>query len=241
MVGIGTLINTIAVILGGIFGLHFGRRISKNIQEGLMKIIGVAVLFIGIAGTLQYMFIIENGIIKTKGTMMLILSLTFGVIIGELLKIEERIATFGEWIKKKINNNNDNLFVDGFVNVSLIVCVGAMGIVGSMQDGLTGDYTMLVAKATLDFVIVMINGSIFGIGTAFAAIPMFIYQGIITLIALLSGNFIELELINNISMVGSSLIFCIGINLIWGNKIKVGNAILSILIPIGYSLINGLL
>ncbi len=241
MIGIGTLINTIAVILGGIFGLHFGRRISKNIKEGLMKIIGVAVLFIGIAGTLQYMFIIENGIIKTKGTMMLILSLTFGVIIGELLKIEERIATFGEWIKKKINNNNDNLFVDGFVNASLIVCVGAMGIVGSMQDGLTGDYTMLVAKATLDFVIVMINGSIFGIGTAFAAIPMFIYQGIITLIALLSGNFIELELINNISMVGSSLIFCIGINLIWGNKIKVGNAIPSILIPIGYSLINGLL
>lgn len=238
MVGIGTLINTVAVAFGGIFGLYFGRRISKNIQEGLMKFIGVAVLFIGISGTLQYMFFIENGMIKTKGTMMLILSLTFGVIIGEILKIEERIVTFGEWIKRKINNKSDNLFVDGFVSASLIVCVGAMGIVGSMQDGLTGDYTMLVAKATLDFVIVMINGSIFGIGAAFAAIPMFIYQGSITIIAMFCGNIIGTDLINNISMVGSSLIFCIGINLIWGNKIKVGNGIPAILIPILYSIIN---
>ena len=236
MVGIGTIINTLAVIVGGLFGLNFGRRIPKKIQDSMMKIIGVAVLFIGISGTLQYMFIVEKGIIKTRGTMMLIISLTFGVIIGEYLNIEGKIIMFGEWVKSKVNKKNDNLFVDGFVSTSLIICVGAMGIVGSIQDGLTGDYTMLVAKATLDFVIVMINGSIFGIGASFAAIPMFVYQGTITLIAFFSGNFIGNDLINNISMVGSSLIFCIGINLIWGNKIKVGNGIPAILIPVVYSL-----
>lgn len=235
MVGLGTIINTVAVILGGVFGTYFGRKISKDIQESLMKIIGVAVLFIGIAGTLQYMLVIENGQIKTQGTMLLIISLALGVLIGELLKIENRIFTLGEFIKNKINKKDDNYFVEGFVSTSLIICVGAMGIVGSIQDGLTGDYTMLVAKGALDFVIVMINASIFGMGAAFAALPMFIYQGTMTLVAMLGGNFISDALVNDISMVGATLIFCIGINLIWGNKIKVGNTIPALLIPVIYS------
>lgn len=236
VIDLGTIINTALVVLGGIFGTYFGRKISKNIQESLMKIIGIAVLFIGITGTLQYMLVIDGNNIKTQGTMMLIISLALGTIIGELLKIEDKIYKLGQWIKGKFNKKEDNYFVDGFVNTSLIICVGAMGIVGSIQNGLTGDYSMLVAKGALDFVIVMINGSLFGIGVAFAAIPMFIYQGIITVIAILSGNFIGAELINNISMVGATLVFCIGINLIWGNKIKVGNSIPALLIPIIYSL-----
>ncbi|QQK06995.1 DUF554 domain-containing protein [Miniphocaeibacter halophilus] len=232
----GTIINTALVVLGGIFGTYFGRKISKNIQESLMKIIGVAVLFIGITGTLQYMLVIDGNNIKTQGTMMLIISLALGTIVGEILKIEDKIHRLGQWIKGKFNKKEDNYFVEGFVNTSLIICVGAMGIVGSIQNGLTGDYSMLVAKGALDFVIVMINGSLFGIGAAFAAMPMFIYQGAITVIAILSGNFIGTELINNISMVGATLVFCIGINLVWGNKIKVGNSIPALLIPIIYSL-----
>ena len=237
MLGLGTIVNTIAVVVGGIFGTIFGNKITRNLQDMLMKAMGIAVLFIGISGTLQYMFVLKDGKVTTQGTMLLILSLALGGLLGELIGIERQIERPGEWLKQKINRKNDGYFVDGFVNTALLICVGAMGMVGSIQDGLTGDTSMLFAKAAIDIVLVMVNASIFGIGAAFAALPMFLYQGLITLIASGGSNFIGAQLIENLSMVGASLIFCIGINLIWGKKINVGNMIPALLVPIIYGLI----
>ncbi len=237
MLGIGTIINALAIVIGGIIGNLFGRRITKSMQELLIKTIGIAVMFIGISGTLQYMLVIKNGKLETQGTMLLIISLILGSIIGEVFKIENKFVCIGEFIKRKINRKEDSYFVDGFVNTTLIVCVGAMGIVGAIQEGLTGNSSTLLTKSLLDLVFVIINASIFGIGTAFAAVPLFIYQGIITVIAKLGGDFATEVLINDISMIGATLIFCIGINLLWERKIKIGNMIPAILIPIIYRII----
>lgn len=238
MVGLGTIVNTAAVVGGGVLGTFFGNKITRNLQDMLMKAMGVAVLFIGVSGTLQYMFVLKDGKVSTQGTMLLILSLALGGLLGEIIGIEKQIEKLGGWLKEKINRKNDGDFVDGFVNTSLLVCVGAMGMVGSIQDGLTGDTSMLFAKAAIDIVLVMVNASIFGVGAAFSAAPMFLYQGIITLIASSGSNYISSALIDNLSMVGASLIFCIGINLVWGKKINVGNMIPALLIPIIYGLIK---
>ncbi|MCI7813403.1 MAG: DUF554 domain-containing protein [Lachnospiraceae bacterium] len=241
MKGLGTIANTVAVILGGIAGMMFGKKMTQNFQDSLMKANGVAVIFIGISGVLQYMMVVSEGKIETQGTMLLVFSLCIGAILGEFLDIEKRMEELGEFLKRKVNRKNDNLFVDGFVNTSLIICIGAMAIVGSMQDGLTGDASMLFVKAILDAVIVMINASIFGVGAVFSAVPIAIYQGGITALAAAFGNIVSDVLINELAYVGSALIFCVGINITFGKKIKVGNLLPALLIPIAYELIMGLI
>lgn len=228
----GTLINTAAVLLGSLFGILLKKGLNHSIQDTLMKASGVAVLFIGISGTLKYMLVVQDGAISTQGTFLLIFSLTIGAFLGELINIEGKIETFGEWLKRKVHSEHDLLFVDGFVNTSLIICVGAMAIVGAIQDGLNGDSSTLVVKAILDFVIVMVNASIYGKGTAFSALPIFVYQGAITVIAALCGSFVPQDLVDQLSYVGSALIFCVGINTTFGKIIKVGNMIPALLIPI---------
>lgn len=234
MRGLGTIANTAAVILGGMVGLLFGKKIKDNIQETLMKANGIAVIFIGVSGVLQYMMVIEDGTIETQGTMLLIFSLCIGAVLGELCAIEKRMERLGEFLKKKVNRRNDSLFVEGFVNTSLIICIGAMAIVGSMQDGMTGDASMLFVKAVLDGMIVMVNASIFGAGPIFSALPIAVYQGAITLVSAGFGSIVSDALIQELAYIGSALIFCVGINLTFGKKIKVGNLLPALLIPIVY-------
>lgn len=234
MIGIGTLINTAAVIVGGLIGLLLKNGLKESMQKSLQQACGVATIFIGGAGTLAKMFVVEEGAINTQGSMLLIFSLVFGIAIGELLKLEDRMDSLGEKIKKLVRRENDSQFVDSFVNVSLIICVGAMAIVGSIQDGMSGDYSMLAAKAVLDLVIVMVFASTGGVGTVFSAIPIFLYQGAITVIAAIGGSFISDVIISDLSFVGSALIFCVGLNLTVGKKIRVGNMLPALLIPIIY-------
>ena len=183
MTGLGTLINTAAVIAGGLVGLCLKNGLKKRVQDILMQACGIATVFIGASGALSKMLVIKDGQLETTGTMLLIFSLVIGGIAGEWLDIEQKMDILGEKIKKAVKAQNDNLFVEGFVNVSLIICVGAMAIVGSIQDGISGDYSMLMAKAVLDLVIVLIFASTYGIGAVFSAVPIFIYQGCITLLA----------------------------------------------------------
>lgn len=232
MFAAGTLMNTAAVLIGSILGILLKKGLNSSLQDTLMKASGIAVLFIGLSGTLQYMLVIEDGAISTQGTFLLIFSLTIGGLIGELVDIEGKIEKFGEWLKRKVHSERDTLFVDGFVNTSLIICVGAMAIVGAIQDGLNGDPSILAAKAILDFVIVMVNASIYGKGTAFSALPIFLYQGAITVLAALCGSFIHEDLINQLSFVGSALIFCVGINTTYRKIIKVGNMLPALLVPV---------
>ncbi|MBQ8636595.1 MAG: DUF554 domain-containing protein [Clostridia bacterium] len=237
MFGLGTIINTIAVIIGGLLGLILKNGIKSGVHNILMQACGVSTIFIGSAGVISKMLVIADGKIETTGTMLLIFSLVIGSFLGELLSIEDKMDSAGEKIKQMVKRQNDTMFVDGFVNVSLIICVGAMAIVGSMQDGISGDYSMLAAKSVLDFVIVMIFASTHGVGSIFSALPLFIYQGAITVIAAIFGSFVSEAVINHLSLVGSALIFCVGANLCFGKKIKVGNMLPALIVAAVYSVL----
>lgn len=231
MIGLGTIINTVAVVLGGLLGMLLKSGISQRFEKILMQANGLAVIFIGISGALKYMLVVENNTISTQGTMLLIFSLVIGALLGEWVNIEAKMENIGEKLKAAVKMQNDSRFVDGFVTTSLIICVGAMAIVGAMQDGLTGDSSMLVAKALLDFIIVAILTATYGIGSAFSAIPIFVYQGSITLIAALFGSVISDVLIAELSFVGSTLIFCVGVNLVREKTFRVANMLPALLIP----------
>ncbi len=232
MFGLGTIINTLAVIIAGALGLFLKNGIKPRFQQILMQANGLAVIFIGISGVMQHMLVVENNAISTKGTMLLIFSLVIGALLGEWINIESKMDHLGEKIKAAVKMQNDNRFVDGFVTTSLIICVGAMAIVGSMQDGLTGDSSMLIAKSLLDFVIVIILTATYGIGSAFSALPIFLYQGSITLLAAFFGSIISDNLIADLSFVGSALIFCVGVNLIREKTFRVANMLPALLVPV---------
>ena len=237
MIGIGTIINTLAVLIGGILGLVIKDALKKKYQDILMSALGLATMFIGAGGAMAEMLSITDSGLETQGTMLLIFSLVIGSLIGEFIDIEEKLERLGIWLKEKVKAKNNEHFVEGFVSTSLVVCVGAMAIVGSLQDGLTGDYSTLVAKAILDFVIVMVFASTMGLGCVFACIPIFVYQGAITLFATFLKPIMTTTLISYLSFVGSVLIFAVGVNLCFGNRIKVGNMLPAMLIPFIYVLI----
>ena len=232
MIGLGTIINTVAVVVGGLLGLMLKNGIAKRFESILMQALGLATIFIGASGVFKYMLIVENGSIATRGTMLLIFSLVLGSLLGQWLDIEAKMEVLGIKLKSLVGMKNDSRFVEGFVTASLIVCVGAMAIVGAMQDGLSGDCTMLVAKALLDFALVAILASAYGVGAIFSAVPIFLYQGAITLIAAMFGAVIQDTLIETLSFVGSALIFCVGVNLVREKTFRVANMLPALLIPI---------
>lgn len=223
MPGLGTLANVLAIVLGGLIGVLFGKKIPERFQETIQTGNAVAVLFIGIGGTLAHMLKAEGETFSTTGTMMMIFSMAIGSVLGELFDIDRRMKQFGEWLKRKTGNAKDARFVDGFVTASLTVCIGAMAIVGSIQDGIAGDHSTLFAKAILDMIIVMVFATTKGKGCIFSAIPVGILQGSVTLLARLISPYITDHAMENLSYVGSILIICVGINLLFDKKIKVAN------------------
>lgn len=201
-------------------------------QESLNKACGVSVLFIGIAGVMEGMLAIQDGSISSGKSMLLVLCLAIGTVIGELLGIGHGFECFGEWLKRKTGNSSDAAFVNAFLTASLTVSIGAMAIVGSIQDGLLHDYSTLAVKSVLDFIIIAVMTSSMGKGCAFSAIPVFVFEGGITLLAgLLSLIMTELAL-DYLSLVGSALIFCIGVNLIWGKKLSVANMLPAVILAV---------
>ena len=232
MIGLGTIVNTAAIILGGIAGGLFGKRLTERYQDTLMKACGLCVIFLGIAGALEKMFTVQNGNIVSGGTMMMIASFAIGSLVGEWINIEHHMNRFGEWLKVKSGNSKDKIFVDAFVTASLTVCVGAMAIVGSIQDGILGDYNTLLMKAILDFVIICVMTASMGKGCAFSAIPVALFQGSITLLARGIEPIMTEPALNNLSLVGSMLIFCVGVNLVWEKKFKVANMLPAIVVAV---------
>ncbi len=237
MTGLGTVINAAAVAAGGLIGLKLKNGIKQNLQDIMMQACGVATIFIGGSGALSKMLVLQDGKFETQGTMLLIFSLVLGSLLGEWIDIEKKMDVLGEKIKKAVKAENDNLFVEGFVNVSLIICVGAMAIVGAIQDGVSGDYSLLTAKAILDFVIVVVFAAAYGVGVVFSAVPIFVYQGLITLAAAFLGSFVSDAIVSDLSFIGSALIFCVGVNIGFGKKFKVGNMLPALIVPIVYELI----
>lgn len=232
MIGLGTIVNTLAVILGGLLGMVLKGGLKERYQTILMQALGLATIFIGASGALSGMLkVIDQGL-ETQGTMILIFSLVIGALIGEFLNIEFRLEQLGEWLKSKVPVKDNSHFVEGFVTSALVICVGAMAIVGSLQDGLLHDSSTLFAKAVLDFTIVMVFASTLGIGVVFSALPLFVYQGSITLFASFLSPFLTDVVISHLSFVGSVLIFAVGINLCFGKKIKVGNLLPAMIVTL---------
>ena len=222
MIGFGTIINVAGIIAGGLFGKLFGRFLTERYQDTLSKACGISVLFIGIAGALEGMLSINDSTIVSGSSMLVVISFAIGAFLGELLNLEDKMERFGEWLKVKTGNSKEKNFVDGFVTASLTVCIGAMAIVGSIQDGIFGDYSILATKAVLDFIIILVMTRSLGKGCVFSAIPVACFlKPIMTDAAL-----------DNLSLVGSILIFCVGINLVWGKKIRVANLLPAVMIAV---------
>ena len=232
MPGTGTLINVACIIAGGLAGMLFGRFIREDIQKSVNAATGVACGFIGLHGAVSKALEIKDNV-----AMIVVLSITLGAVIGELINIESYFERFGEWLKVKTGNSRDSQFVNAFLTASLTVSIGAMAIIGSIQDGILRDYTTLATKGVLDFIIVMMMTASMGKGAIFSAIPVGVFQGTMTLLAALIAPIMSEAALNNISMVGSILVACVGINLIWGRIIRVGNLLPALVIAVIISMI----
>lgn len=236
MIGLGTVINIIAIFLGGLSGIILKKVLLKRHQVTMLKACGIAVMTFGIGGAMEKMLTIQNGSIYCGKTMMIIICLSLGAFLGEMFKIEENFEKFGMYIKKKSGNVKEKGFVDAFVNTSLAVAIGAMAIVGAIEDGALADITILKAKSVLDFVLVMVFTASLGKGAIFSFIPVAILQGTITIFASFLKPMLTDLMLTNISLIGSILIFAIGINLTIEKKIKVANLLPAILVAIIVSL-----
>ena len=232
MVGLGTILNVAAIVAGGLIGLVFSRAISARYQQTLMQAIGVCVIFVGIGGAVQQMMTVTADGLQSGGTMMVVISYAVGSLLGEWIDLERRMEQFGTWLKIKTGNAREKQFVDAFVTASLTVCIGAMAIVGAIQDGLSGDHSTLALKAMLDMVIICVMSASMGKGCLFAAIPVGILQGAVTLLARAIQLLMTEAALANLSLTGSILIFCVGINLLWEKKLKVANMLPSIVVAV---------
>lgn len=233
----GTIINTISIIVGGILGILFGKRLKEESQTAIIRSCAIAVIFIGIAGAIEGMISITDSTLVSGKSMFIVLCLTLGTIFGEIIDIEGIFETFASFIKTKTGNSKDKKFIKGFTTASFTVCIGAMAILGSIKEGLVGDYSILATKSVLDLVIVMILSCSLGKGCIFSAIPVFILEGSITLLAKLLSGIMTTVAISNISLIGSILIFCVGINLLFDKKISVANLLPSIVLAIVFSIL----
>jgi uncharacterized membrane protein YqgA involved in biofilm formation len=232
MYGLGTIINVATIVIGGLVGMLCGRFIGERHRDGLCKACGLAVIFIGAAGALKGMFSVVDGRIVYGGDFLIIGCLALGALVGELIDIEGGFERFGAWLKQKTRSTGDGNFIEGFVSASLTVCIGAMAIVGAINDGLYGDSTILVTKSILDLIILMVMAASLGKGTIFSAIPVAILQGGVTALSVLIKPIMTDTALLYLSVVGNILIFCVGINLVFGKRIKVANLLPAIILAV---------
>lgn len=237
MHGLGTIINVAAIIVGGLLGMLFGRFIGERHRDMLCKACGLAVIFIGVAGALKGMLSVEDGKIVYGGDFLIIGCLALGALVGELINIEGGFEKFGAWLKRKTHSTKDGQFINGFVSASFTVCIGAMAIVGSINDGLYGDCTVLVTKSILDLIIIMVMAASMGKGTVFSAIPVALLQGSVTALSVLIKPIMTDRALLYLSVVGNILIFCVGINLVFGKKIKVANLLPAVIFAVACAFI----
>jgi uncharacterized membrane protein YqgA involved in biofilm formation len=238
--GLGTVINAGLIVLGGLIGLVAGRRLTDRLQRTLLSAMGVSIMFMSVGGAMAEMLTMKDGAFTTRGTMMMILSLALGALAGELLDLEGAMERFGAWLKEKTGNSGDAGFTGAFVDASLTVCVGAMAVIGAINDGIRGDITVLVTKGILDCVIILVMTGSLGKGCIFSAIPVAVFQGCITLLARLMEPLMTAQALSNLSLVGSILIFGVGLNMTFGKKLRVANLLPAIVFAVAFALVPGL-
>ena len=217
----GAAVNAFAIILGALIGLLFKRGIPERIGNTLSKGLALCVLMIGI-----------QGIMKGENTLVTILSVVLGGLIGEIIDIDRGMQSLGEWVQKKVNKGGESSVAEGFVTASLLFVVGAMAVVGSLQSGLARDHSTVFAKSILDGVSSVIFASTLGFGVLLSAIPVFVYQGGITLLAGLLSPLLSDIVIAEMTAAGSVLIIGLSLNMLGLTKIKVANYLPAIFLPI---------
>ncbi len=206
---------------------------------------GFAVIVMALGSTLSQMLVVKitetsdqlSATLDTQGTMMMILSLAAGALLGELLNLDQKFERFGTWLRDKTGNQEDSQFIDAFVTASLTVCIGAMAIIGAIQDGIGGSHDTLYAKAILDLIIIAMMTASMGKGCIFSAIPVAVFQGTITLLAREAVSVMTDAALSNITLVGNVLILCVGVNLIWPKTIRVANILPAIVIAVIFAML----
>ncbi len=241
MVGLGTLVNAGAIVAGALLGILIKGALHDRFRDTTMQAIGLSVVLIGISGALQGVFSVgTDGTLVRDGLLLATLSLVLGGILGEWIDIERRLESLGNGFQKRLSGRGGGTFTEGFVTASLVYCVGAMAIVGSFEDGLSANPATLITKAVLDGVSAIVFASTLGIGVAFSAIPVLLYQGAVTLLAKAVSPYLPPAVILQLSLVGGVLILAIGWNLLGGKRIKVGNLLPALAVPVLWRLVQGL-
>lgn len=226
---LGTIVNTGAILFGGLLGLMFGHALPDKVKKTVIQGIGMAVLLIG--GSMA---------LKTQNTLVVIASLVLGGVVGEVIDIELKLQQFGQWLENKLSKNGhgqEKSFTKAFVTASLVYCVGAMAITGAFESGLTGNNSILYIKSMLDGVTAIVFTSSMGIGVIASAIPVFLYQGILTISAGVLSGVLSTQVINEMGATGGLLILGIGMNILEIKEIKVGNLLPGLFMAIPITLI----
>ena len=222
MILTGTLVNSLTIIAGTVVGMLLGKFIPERMSDAVSKGVALCVLYIGI-----------DGMLDGENTLVAIISTVIGAIIGELLRLDDRMHDLGDWVERRFAKNGAKGSIsEGFVSASLLFCVGAMAIMGSLDSGLLRDHSTLYAKATLDGITSIVYGSTMGVGVALSAVPIFLYQGAIALGASFIEPFLTVAVIAEMKCVGSILITGLALNLLGLTKIKVVNYVPAIFLPI---------
>lgn len=234
--GSGVVVNVVGIVVGGLVGLGAGRLVSERFQRTLMQASALVVIFLGLGGSLAKMLrVTPDGTLDFVGMNMMVASLILGALVGEAIDIEDRMTTFGEWLKRRAGSADDAQFVDAFVTTSLTVCIGAMAVIGPINDRLLGEPMILYIKSVLDFIIVLLLTTTLGRGCIFSALSVGLFEGAIFLFAGLLEPVMTPAAQANLSYVGNILIFCVGVNLLWNLGIRVANLLPALVIAIAWA------
>ena len=229
---IAAVVNAVVVVLGGLLGLILGGRLKEEHTQTIINALGICTMVIGVTSA-----------ITTSNILIVIICLVIGTIIGEALKIEHRLDSLGDWLKAKVAKNGGGRFTEGFVTASLLFCVGSMAIMGSFDAGLRGDYNTIFAKSALDTVMAVTFAATMGVGVLFSGASVLIYQGALTLLAGLVEPYLSAPVVVEMSAVGGIMLIGTGMNIIGLTKerIKVGNMLPAIVLPVIWFAVSGML
>lgn len=228
---LGTIVNALAIVGGSLLGLLCNKGIPEQYKETILQGVGLSVILIGWKSALL-----------ADNLLLVIISIVVGGLLGEWLRIEGRLEGLGKWLEKRVaaKTGNTQSLARGFVSASLVYCVGSMAIVGSLESGLTGQHQTLFAKSILDGVISVVFASAMGVGVFFSSVSVFVYQGTLTLAAVLLKPLLSPVAIAQMTSVGGLLIVAIGLNMLGMVKIRVGNLLPAIFLPLAYHLLRSL-
>lgn len=222
MPGLGTLINMLIIVVGGLIGLTARNYLKQQLLDTLMVDMSACIIFIGIAGAVQESLVFDGQKFALTNLMMLVVTFIIGTVIGEFIDLDKKIEDFGAWLRVKTKNEGEGGFTQAFLTASFTVCIGAMAIIGSIKDA-TGDPSILIAKAMMDGIVVMIMTTTLGKGCIYSAIPVGIVQGLVTLLAIFISPWLTNQALSNISLTGSIMIFLIGVSLLTGKHFRIAN------------------